>query len=228
MIISVCKSDYFTDRSREVFLSCVSQQNKKQKEDNFYSPKFLDVFILSTTSLEAFINERIAISLEICKRRLSLNDPVNLDTVDSDLLHVKILNRMIRASLREKYLKIPQLLWNNKFDVTKYPFHDFELLVKIRNDIIHYKMPFYDERNLDPPWAKELFSKGLFLSEPVIVPPDPLPNENKRIWIDEICTLKAARWAHNTTCTIIKQFYEMSEGILRDITDDYADYFIEL
>lgn len=94
MIISVCKSDYFIDRSREVFLTCIAERTDKQGEDNFYSPKFLDVYILTTTALEAFINERIAISLGICKRRLALNDPVNRSTVDDDLFHVKILQRI--------------------------------------------------------------------------------------------------------------------------------------
>jgi len=228
MGISVCKSDYFTDRSREVFLSCLPEQGKKQNDGNYYCPRFIDVFILSATTLEAFINERIAISLEICRRRLALNHPVNKETVDSDRFHVKILNRMVRDGLREKYLKIPRTLWGKTFDVTKSPFNDFELLVQIRNDIIHYKMPFYEEQDSDPPWAKELSLKGFFLSEPVIIPPFSLPEGNKRVWIDEICTLKAAQWAHNTSCSMIKQFSEMSEGIIHEITDDYADYFVEV
>jgi len=206
----------------------MSEQNEKQNGENYYCTKFLDVFILSTPSLEAFINERMAISLEICKRRLELNDPINRDTIDSDRLLVKTLSKMIRDSLREKYLKIPQLLWHKTFDVTNSPFKDFERLVEIRNDIIHYKMPFYDESNLEPAWAKYLSSRGLFLNEPVIVPPYPIPNENKRVWIEEICTYKAARWAHNTSCGMIKQFTEMSEGIIRSITEDYSDYFVYL
>lgn len=228
MPISVCKSDYFTDRSREVFLSCSPEEGKKQSDGNYYCPKFIDVFILSTTSLEAFINERIAISLEICRRRLELNDPVNKDTLDSDRFHVKILHRAIRDNLREKYLKIPQKLWGKTFDKSKSPFHDFESLVEIRNDIIHYKMPFYEEQNADPSWANEISIKGLFMSEPVIIPPFSLAEGNQRVWIDEICTYKAAQWAHNTSCKMIKQFIEMSKGIIRNTTEDYAEYFIEV
>lgn len=207
-------------------MSCIAAQKERQNEENYYFPKFLDVFIFATSALEAFINERIVLSLEICKLRLALNDPINSSTVDSDRLLVKKLKPMIRDSLQRKYLKIPEQLWGKTFDITKSPFRDFKLLVDIRNDIIHYHMPFYNERNLEPSWASVLSSKGLFMSEPVIVPPG--PNENKRIWIEEICTLKAARWAHNTSCAMIKQFIEMSEGIIRHVSDDYADYFVEL
>jgi len=227
MVISVCKSDYFIDRSREVFLSCIAERSNKQAEDNFYSQKFLDVFIFATTALEAFINERISISLLICKRRLALNDPVNQNTVDDDRFHIKILNRMKKENLREKYLELPRLLWNTKLEKNEPPYHDFEILVKIRNDIIHYKMPFYDEENFEPSWVSELSKKGFFMNKPVIVPPEPL-NEKKRIWIEEICTLKSARWAHNTTCATIKQFCRMSKGVIQLTIDDYADYFAEL
>ncbi len=209
-------------------MACIAERTEKQGEDNFYSPKFMDIYILSTTALEAFINERIAISLEICKRRLALNDPVNRNIVDDDIFHVKILKKIKKENLRDKYLKLPQLLWHTTFDKNKSPFRDFEFLVDIRNDIIHYKMPFYDEENLEPSWAKELSPKGFFLQEPVIIPPKPLLYEKKRIWIEEICTLKGARWAHNTTCAIIKQFTKMSKGIIRETINDYADYFMEL
>lgn len=89
-------------------------------------------------------------------------------------------------------------------------------------------MPFYDEENLEPSWVKELSLKGFFLHELVITPPEPLPYERKRIWMEEICTLKGARWAHNTTCAIIKQFSKMSKGIIQQTIDDYSDYFVEL
>ena len=89
-------------------------------------------------------------------------------------------------------------------------------------------MPFYDEENLEPSWVKQLSLKGLFMHDPVIIPPEPLPDEGKRIWIEEICTLKGARWAHNTTCAIIKQFSKMSKGIIPQTIDEYSDYFVEL
>jgi hypothetical protein len=228
MIISVCKSDYFIDRSREVFLACIAEQADNRGKDNFYSPKFMDVFILSTTALEAFINERIAISLVLCTHRLALNDPVNRDTIDDDILHLKILKRIKRENLRDKYLKLPQHLWHTTFKKNEWPFRDFNFLVDIRNDIIHYKMPFYDEENLEPSWVKELSLKSFFMFEPVIIPPEPLPNERKRIWIEELCTLKAAKWAHNTTCAMIKQFSKMSKGVIQQTIDDYSDYFVEL
>jgi len=227
MPISVCKSDYFTDRSRAVIQICVEENGGNRSIENFYSPKFLDVFLLTATSLEAFINERIAIALEICTRRLLLNDPVNLPTIDEDRRHLKIPRRMKRKDLRSKYLRLPQDLWHRTYDENQSPFRDFKILVDIRNDIVHYTMPFYEQENQAPRWVEQLSNIDIFMPNPVIVAPVSITGENGRVWIDEICTLKGAKWAHNTSCALVKQFYEMSEGIIRETMGDYADYFKE-
>lgn len=227
MAFSVCKSDYFIDRSREVFLSCIAARTDKPGEENFYSPRFLDVFILSTTALEAFMNERIAISLMWCNRRLSINHPDNHGTVQDDIHHVKILNKIKMKDLRTKYLKLPELLWHTTFNKNDSPFRDFNFLVDIRNDIVHYKMPFYNGDTVEPSWANELSSKGFFLNEPVITPPLPF-DEGRRVLVEEICTRYAAKWAHNTTCAMIKQFSKMSKGVIQSTIDNYSEYFAEV
>jgi len=63
MKISVAKSDYFMQRARQCCVSHAKASARKQTdiEDNYFSPRFLDAYIMSATALEAFINERISI-----------------------------------------------------------------------------------------------------------------------------------------------------------------------
>lgn len=72
MKISVVKSGYFMNRARD---SCLSPPldtvDGKTETDNYFSPMFLDAYIMSVTALEAFINEQIAINIQIEAMRKS-------------------------------------------------------------------------------------------------------------------------------------------------------------
>jgi hypothetical protein len=114
------------------------------------------------------------------------------------------------------------------YDTGVYPFLDFTFLIKIRNDIIHYEMPFYDENNSEPNWAKFLKRKDVFLEEPVVHPPSPLPDEGRRIWVEEICTLKGAIWAYNTSCSMMKEFYKLARGVVKQTCQPFIKTLPEL
>lgn len=223
--ISVAKSDYFMNRARD---SCLSPpqdaaDGKMTTIDNYFSPMFLDAYIMSATALEAFINERIAINLQIVTNRIAME---LADSVEKS--SKKILEMLKEQDLVTKYRMMPILLWQKSFDESRSPFQDFTSLVSIRNDIIHYKMPFYDEQCKRPKWVKRLEEKGILLPYPVVRPPAPIPDEGYRVWIDEICTLKGAKWAYNTSCRMIKQFAKLAVGVIQSTCQDYVDSFEEL
>lgn len=229
MKLSVCKSDYFIERAKQICLSPTeyfAQPNSPPFDGNYYSAGFLDAYIMSATALEAFINERLTLDLEFHKGRLAL--PKYKDQFPGDTKEKEALNMLIKQNLETKYRLTPIILWNHSYNTNKYPFLDFTHLIKIRNDIIHYKMPFYDEQNATPTWANFLKRKGIFLTKPVIHPPDPLPNENRRIWIEEICTYKGAKWAYNTSCSMIKEYVNLAEGIMKDLCYPWVDTITEL
>jgi hypothetical protein len=229
MKLSVCKSDYFIERARQICLSPSeygAQLNSPLFEGNYYSAGFLDAYIMSASALEAFINEQLALNLQFHKGRLAL--PQYKDEFPNDEKEKDVLEMLIKQNLETKYRLTPILLWNHSYNTTKYPFLDFTWLVRIRNDIIHYEMPFYDEQNFIPRWANFLKRKGIFLPEPVIHPPDPIPDENRRIWIEEICTYKGAKWAYNTSCSMIKEYVNLAEGIMESICHPWVDTIAEL
>ena len=169
---------------------------------------------MGVTALEAFINERIAINMQIISSRIALKPT---DSIEKN--NKKILEMLIEQDLVSKYRLMPILLWQKSFDESKAPFQDFVFLVSIRNDIIHYKMPFYDEQNQKPKWARKLEEKQILLPEPL---------QYCRIWIDEICTLKGAKWSYNICCKMMKQYANLAEGIIKTTCKDYVESFKEL
>jgi hypothetical protein len=151
MRLSVCKSDYFVERARQACLSPFeyeAQPNTPVAKGNYYSAGFLDTYIMAASALEAFINEQLALNLEFHKGRLA--SPQYKDEFPNDKKEKDILDLLTKQSLETKYRLSPILLFNHSYDTTRYPFLDFTWLVKIRNDIIHYEMPFYDETDSKP------------------------------------------------------------------------------
>ena len=213
--ISVAKSDYFMNRARDACLSPalnLTDSKNASTSGNYFSPIFLDAYIMSATALEAFINERIVINLQIITNRINMK---LADSIEKN--NKKILEMLIEQDLVTKYRLMPILLWQKSFDESQSPFQDFVSLVSIRNDIIHYKMPFYDEQK--PKWARKLEEKHILLPEPM---------QYCRIWIDEICTLEGAKWAYNTSCKMMKQFAQLASGIIQATCKDYVETFHEL
>ena len=88
MIFSTVKSDYFIKRARE---SCLSIPEDLPYDapsivaDNYFSSKFIDAYIMGTTALEAFINERITINLQIIDKKIEAKsaDAAELNTKKS-------------------------------------------------------------------------------------------------------------------------------------------------
>lgn len=114
----------------------------------------------------------------------------------------------------------PILLWQEAFNESRFPFQDFRPLVSIRNDIIHYKMPFYDQQSQKPKWARKLEEKCVLLPQPL--------QPDCRIWMDEICTREGAKWAYNTSCQMMKEFAKLADGITLVTSKDYIDSLKEL
>jgi hypothetical protein len=230
MMLSVCKSDYFLERARQICLSpneYVASPNTSISNGNYYSAGFLDAYIMATSALEAFINERLAIDLKIHNQRLNM--PEYKDRFPNDSKEKDILNLLIKQNLENKYRLSPILLYNCSYDIHRYPFLDFTSLIKIRNDIVHYEMPFYDDKTEPKPkWVNFLKSKGIFLVQPVIHPPDSISDEGVQIWIEEICTFKGAKWAYNTSCSMIKEYYNLAEGIIKTTCQPWIDSIKEI
>jgi len=216
--IAINKSSYFLNRARDSCHSPPLDQNRNNtpnSQDNYFSPLFLDAYIMSVTALEAFINERIATYLQTVSSRIAMKCAESTEKNSKAILEI-----LLEQELVMKYRMIPIILWQKYFDESRSPFQEFKALVHIRNDIIHYKMPFYDKQNEKPKWARKLEEKHILLPQPI--------QPDRRVWIDEICTLKGAKWSYNTSCRMIKKFIELSEGIIKATCQYYLNSLQEL
>jgi hypothetical protein len=187
--IAATLSGRFLHSAAEVYFRCIRQRGTKDvrvTDDNNYSDGALDAVILSATALEAFINEVSLgpISMRLYKKMEFLGEWLE------------------RLDIRQKYCLIPYLLWERTWDRGSQPYQDFETLVALRNELVHYKMKPYELGGM-PPCAKELWKRGMLLT--------PAGQAISSFWGDEICCSKVALWAHNTACRMSNGLIEMGD-----------------
>jgi hypothetical protein len=162
--------------------------------------------ILAAASTEAFINEFAEVHQNPKLESLPLR-------ACSDAL-VEI--ERDRGSLRLKYLVASRMLSGKMFDKGSAPYQDFDVLVQLRNDLMHLK-PLdkfnYSEHGLEsmtvPKYIKALQQRGLART----FGPDAGIS-----WFDSLCTGEMAKWSCETARAIILE-------VLTMVPDEYATGF---
>lgn len=191
--VAVTLSGHFMNSSYRAYVRCIEDRETGRvfvTEDNSYSANARDVFILSVTALEAFVNE---VSLGPASMMLNKKMEVLAEWVE-------------KLDVRAKYRIVPCLLWGNTFDRGSQPYQDFNILVNIRNELVHYKMKAYKIGDM-PKCVRPLFERGMLLT--------PANKEVYSLWVDEVSCSKAALWAHNTACRMANRLIEMADDKTR-------------
>ena len=91
-----------------------------------------------------------------------------------------------KLELRAKLVLVPHLLFGKTFDRGQRPYQDLSLLVRVRNEFVHYKMS-----DLAPKFVGELQAKGVALRAPRA------REGADYIWLHQLCSTEGIRWAHN-------------------------------
>ena len=169
-------------------------------DDNNFSNYALDAIILSVAALEAFLNEA------------ALN-PVALGIRRAEAA----LEGLEELEIRRKYVLVPLVLWGRTFDGSRQPFQDFECLVRVRNDLIHYKMPFFPSGH-GPKYLRHLGTNKLLLES---------GGPSCFGWVENLSSAKVALWAHNTACRMAKELMVMADAVGR-AWGDRAENFGEI
>ena len=169
-------------------------------DDNNFSRYALDAIILSVAALEAFLNEA------------ALN-PVALGIRRADAA----LQALEELEIRRKYVLVPLVLWGTTFQCSRQPFQDFDCLVRVRNDLIHYKMPFYPSGH-GPKYLRHLETNKLLLES---------DGPSRFGWVENLSSAKVALWAHNTACRMAKELMVMADAVGR-AWGDLAENFREI
>ena len=88
----------------------------------------LEIIILVAASLEAFINEYIAGKAE----------EFSIESEHPEM--ARLLNKLTEDNieLKLKWQLVPQIIWQKQFSQDQKPWQDFNVLIRLRNDLLHY------------------------------------------------------------------------------------------
>ena len=164
--------------SFELSLDYVLKRKGVRHGINGYTPRAFSAYVASVASIEAFLNEAF---LGTMPQVIFPDSP--LWTFREDTLD--------RLDIREKLMIIPKLLFDVSFERDAQPYQDFNLLVKARNDIVHFKMQVRS-----PNYLADLSQRGIALTAENKVNAD-------YSWPSKLSCTEGIRWAHNTACKII-------------------------
>jgi hypothetical protein len=170
------------------------------------SKDLLEVYVLVAASLEAFIND-------FCQHKID-----EIKWTDGKAYWLKGLEEIIdqKIEIRLKWRLVPQLLWQKAFDESQSPWQDFNVLMYLRNWLLHYKMEYLPPGKVPGPLGhiKHLLSsESQYTKEPYTLTEALKGSETL---IDRICNLEMAQWAFNTGVKMIEKFLEFADQESRD------------
>jgi hypothetical protein len=142
-----------------------------------YTSLAIPSYILATAAVEAYLNEVFLSNFS----RLALG---------SSSEEVELCSDLEKLDLSSKLIEVPRAVVGRSLNRGQQPHQDMRLLIKLRNELVHYKM------KEKPPTAVGVLARRNIVFR---VPPEqemggPHP------WADRVSTLEGIRWAHNTVC----------------------------
>jgi hypothetical protein len=140
----------------------------------------LSAYILAVAAVEASINE------------MFLSEFSDGGVIDSTVVH-ELRELLERQELISKLLILPQLAFGKRLSTGQQPIQDMSVLVRLRNELIHYKMS-----GKAPNFVSDLAQKGIAVQlrsgEGEVVSP----------WTPRVSTMEGIAWAHNTACRTVR------------------------
>jgi len=165
----------------------------------------LEVIVLAAASLEAFINEYINWTVEALEKE----DNESKRTVTR--LVKELVEESNRTEVKLKWQLTAHLLWQHLFDESKSPWQDFETLIRLRNDLMHYK-----GQSRDPGYMPRYLGRLMHMVGPATNPIGGIFGSSVT-WVDRLCTYEIATWAFNTSVKMIDQMLDFGDDESKDL-----------
>jgi hypothetical protein len=162
----------------------------------------LPAYVMAVASVEAFMNEAFLSMLP----RFALKNSSAWNLPD-DWLE--------KTELSVKLVLVPQLLFGKTFARGEQPYQDMMLLIRVRNDLIHYKMP-----NNVPKYIADLGQKDI-----ILVAPSAKVDGSDYLWPDKLSCSEGIRWANNTACAIVHHLVSFVEFDYKKMIEGIASNF---
>ena len=170
---------------------------------NSFAVDGIAAYIIAAASVEAFINETF---LTLFPRAQFKDSP--LWNMPTDWLE--------KVELSAKLILIPQLLFEKTFRQNEQPYQDMSLLIRIRNDMIHFKM------HIKPPkYISHLSERGIAL-----VASDFKENGADYAWPHKLSCSEGIRWANNTAYLTIQKLTEFVDSSYKESVLRTASNFV--
>jgi hypothetical protein len=171
--------------------------------DNATTNHATAAYILATAAVEAFLNENVLHGIGALQAR---EKDSALWLIPDDVRE--------RLDLPVKVAMVSRLLCGAKMDAGSQPLQDFAVLVKLRNDLTHYKMGFKAPKYLPTLEQRQI----------------PLPRsegpEDARFvlpWVLDVSTTNGILWAHNTAASIVSHLAAVdADGLCRAAANTFA------
>ena len=188
---------------------------KAHKEGKAYQGDAIAAVILAVASLEGFINDLVSL-------HSILGRPLSLAIISE---HWEVFEGL---SIQAKYLLLGSLL-KRPFQKGAQPYQDFQLLIQLRNLLVHLK-PGEVLREGDrlqwrePGILKKLVARKL-ISDAVLN----ITHHQTTSWYVEMSNVKVAAWACNTTVAVVSHVRDgLPQSALSAATDTILRRFNEV
>lgn len=194
--------------AKEAYERCSKQFTERQHAGS--DPLIAIVF--ATAAMEGFINEVFELASEPGDLLRLLGDPPEHKSVAALAGLAKALEQA-SSPIPLKFMLAKIALSGEPYDKGSPPYQDFELLIKVRNCLVHlrpldkFKMPGNNDvtGKPTPRVAVPRFMKGL-RTKNVLVETDATTFPNS---FYEICTPAMARWACNTASAMVQSIVQI-------------------
>jgi hypothetical protein len=174
---------------------------KRHKTKNI-NINVLEVYILVIVGLEALINE-------ICLDKI--------DQRNSNNKSIRSLSKIVERDekkhnmdLKIKYDKLPKVLWRKKFDKGNKTWCDFDALINLRNEIVHY-LPKWESPNYIPGYMRSIYlrlNQNKKISDKVSVSFEDAIDSNP-CFMSRICNVHMSVWAFDTGINMINELFKL-------------------
>jgi len=167
--------------------------------------------VFSVVALEAFLNEATEKALSVLSSKHSSSFEPNVVSVFAEFMADA---EKSRASLESKFILGNWILTGNKFDRGAPPYQDFWLLLRLRNDLVHFKPNEPFEQGSTP---EEIHKNliGRFSGKNILA-----DNFGQSVmsWTETVQTKAVAVWSCETAAQMVADFVDKApEGGWRNL-----------
>ncbi len=169
----------------------------------YLAPFAIPAYIVAVASVESFVNEVFLsefASLTLSEGLLPADSAENLE-------------------LGLKLILVPHLAFGRTLAKDKQPYQDMVLLIRLRNELVHYKM------GAKPPKPVTVLAQRGIVAR--------VPREQEKAggplpWADRVSTLEGILWAHNVACATVAALLDLMPKEKRVLWDAFQHNFLEI